>query len=94
MARAARARRSIGHVARSVECSPDRGRVTVDRLTRVGKQTGAGTGRTNSVESDECGNVERLTTIVEMERGMEEAIKRDAPVQEIAAILAKKKPKP
>lgn len=51
-------------------------------------------GRTNSVESDERGNVERLTTIVEVERGMEEAIKRDAPVPEIAAILAKKKPKP
>ena len=46
------------------------------------------------MESDECGNVERLTTIVEVERGMEKAIKRDAPVPEIAAILAKKKPKP
>ena len=38
--------------------------------------------------------VERLKLIFEVERGMEEAIKRDAPVQEIAAILAKKKPKP
>ncbi len=38
--------------------------------------------------------VERLKLICEVERGMEEAIKRDAPVQEIAAILAKKKPKP
>jgi 4-hydroxy-4-methyl-2-oxoglutarate aldolase len=38
--------------------------------------------------------VERLQTIFEVERGMEEAIKRDAPVSEIAAILAKKKPKP
>ena len=46
------------------------------------------------MESDERDNVERLTTIVEVERGMKEAIRRDAPVQEIAAILAKKKPKP
>ena len=46
------------------------------------------------MESDERGNVERLTTIVEVERGMEEALKRNAPVPEIAAILAKKKPKP
>ena len=38
--------------------------------------------------------VERLKLVFEVERGMEEAIKRDAPVQEIAAILAKKKPKP
>jgi hypothetical protein len=68
--------------------------VAVDRLTRAEKQTRAGTGRTNSVESDEPGNVEWLTTIVEVEQGMEEAIKRDAPVPEIAAILAKKKPKP
>lgn len=37
--------------------------------------------------------VERLKTIFEVERDMEEAIARDAPVQEIAAILAKKKPK-
>jgi len=37
--------------------------------------------------------VERLQLIFEVERGMEEAIRRDAPVQEIAAILAKKKPK-
>ena len=51
-------------------------------------------GRTNSVESDECGDVERFTTIFEVERGTEEAIKRDAPVQEIAAILANKKPTP
>ena len=94
MARAARARRSIGHVARSVERGPDRGSVGVDGLTRAGKQTRAGMGRTNSVESDECGDVERLTTIFEVERGMEEAIKRDAPVQEIAAILANKKPTP
>lgn len=38
--------------------------------------------------------VERLKTIFEVEQGMEEAIARDAPVQEIVAILAKKKPKP
>ena len=37
--------------------------------------------------------VERLQIIFEVERGMEEALKRDAPVQEIVAILAKKKPK-
>ncbi len=39
--------------------------------------------------------IERLSsTIFEVERDMEEALKRDAPVQEIAAIIAKKKPKP
>ncbi len=38
--------------------------------------------------------VERLKTIFEVERGMEEALKREAPVQEIAAIIGKKKPKP
>jgi hypothetical protein len=32
-------------------------------------------------------------TIFEVERGMEDALKRDAPVPEIMAILAKKKPK-
>jgi 4-hydroxy-4-methyl-2-oxoglutarate aldolase len=37
--------------------------------------------------------VERLQTIFEVEQGMEKAIARDAPVQEIVAILAKKKPK-
>jgi len=35
-----------------------------------------------------------LKTIFEVERGMEDALKRDAPVLEIMAILAKKKPKP
>jgi regulator of RNase E activity RraA len=34
-----------------------------------------------------------LTTICEVERGMEDALKRNAPVPEIMAILAKKKPK-
>jgi 4-hydroxy-4-methyl-2-oxoglutarate aldolase len=34
-----------------------------------------------------------LNTIFEVERGMEVALKQDAPVPEIAAILAKKKPK-
>ncbi len=34
-----------------------------------------------------------LKTIFEVERGMEDALKRDAPVPEIVAILAKKKPK-
>jgi hypothetical protein len=38
--------------------------------------------------------VERLKTIFEVERGMEEAIARDAPVQEIVAIPAEKRPKP
>ena len=38
------------------------------------------------------GVLERLKTIGEVEHAMEEAIKRDAPVPEIAAILAKKKP--
>ena len=38
--------------------------------------------------------VEHLNTIGEVERGMDEALKRDAPVQEIVAIIAKKKPKP
>jgi 4-hydroxy-4-methyl-2-oxoglutarate aldolase len=37
--------------------------------------------------------LERLQTIFEVERGMEAALKRDAPVPEITAILAKKKPK-
>jgi 4-hydroxy-4-methyl-2-oxoglutarate aldolase len=36
--------------------------------------------------------LERLKIVGEVERAMEEAIKRDAPVPEIAAILAKKKP--
>jgi 4-hydroxy-4-methyl-2-oxoglutarate aldolase len=34
-----------------------------------------------------------LQTIFEVERGMEAALKRDAPVQEIMAIMARKKPK-
>ena len=38
--------------------------------------------------------VERLSTIFAVERDMEDALKRDAPVQEIAAIIARKKPKP
>jgi regulator of RNase E activity RraA len=38
--------------------------------------------------------VERLHTIFEVEQAMEAAIARDAPVPEIVAILAKKKPKP
>ena len=38
--------------------------------------------------------LDKLTTIFEVERGMEAALKRDAPVPEITAILAKKKPKP
>jgi regulator of RNase E activity RraA len=37
--------------------------------------------------------VERLSIIFEVERGMEDALKRDATVQKITAILAKKKPK-
>lgn len=37
--------------------------------------------------------VERLGTIAEVERGMEAALARDAPVAEIVEILARKKPK-
>jgi regulator of RNase E activity RraA len=38
--------------------------------------------------------VERLSTIFAVERDMEDALKRDAPVQEIAGIIGRKKPKP
>jgi 4-hydroxy-4-methyl-2-oxoglutarate aldolase len=36
--------------------------------------------------------VEKMRTIFEVEEGMEKAIQRDAPIEEIKAIIAKKKP--
>ncbi len=38
--------------------------------------------------------LENLKVMVEVEEGMEKAIHRDAPVEELEAIIAKKKPKP
>jgi len=37
--------------------------------------------------------MENLKVMVEVEEGMEKAINRDAPVEELEAIIAKKKPK-
>ena len=37
--------------------------------------------------------MENLKVMVEVEEGMEEAINRDAPVEELEAIIGKKKPK-
>ena len=37
--------------------------------------------------------LDKLQTIFEVEKGMEDALKREASVEEIAAILAKKKPR-